>query len=137
MNEDQQTNQTQQQPTPPQQSGPTPPQPSPPTSGGNNQHKTVAILGYILPFLFFIPLLSDEAKNNKFAKYHANQQLNLLLWWVIGNILASVLMFIMIGVLLYPIIYIGGVILLILGVINASNGENKPLPLIGKIELLK
>lgn len=134
MNGDQ-TNQTQPA-QPPQQPTP-PPSPQAGGGGGDNQHKTIAILGYVLPFLFFIPLLSEEAKTNRFAKYHANQQLNLLLWWVVGNILASVLTFVVIGVLLYPIVYIGGIIFLILGVINASNGETKPLPLIGKIELLK
>ncbi|MFH1354311.1 MAG: DUF4870 domain-containing protein [bacterium] len=121
----------------PQQPGPMPPQPPPPASGDDSQHKTIAILGYILPFLFFIPLLSEEAKGNRFAKYHANQQLNLLLWWVVGSVLASMLMFIFIGALLYPIVCIGGVVFMIMGIINASNGETKPLPLIGKIELLK
>jgi hypothetical protein len=37
-----------------------------------DSHKALAIVGYIIPILFFIPLVTD-AKNNTFAKFHANQ----------------------------------------------------------------
>jgi uncharacterized membrane protein len=117
----------------------TPPQPpEAPTGGGNdiNDHKALAIIGYIVPILFFIPLVT-EAKSNRFAKYHANQQLNLLLFFVVGHAVATALMFILIGALLLPLIYVGGIILIVIGVINAANGEMKPLPVIGKIELIK
>lgn len=122
-------------------------QPSPPPvpqageesqAGGNQdaEHKAIAIVGYIIPILFFIPLLSG-AKKSAYAKFHANQQLNLLLWWVVGHVAAAILMFILIGALLYVVVYIGGVILLVMGVINAANGQMKPLPIIGKIQLIK
>ena len=108
------------------------------TTGGSgiDDHKTLAIIGYIIPILFFIPL-TTEAKNNEFAKYHANQQLNLLLFLVIGHAAATALAFILIGLLIFPIIYIGGVIFIVMGVINAANGAMKPLPVIGKIQLIK
>jgi len=35
-------------------------------------NKAMAIIGYILPFLFFIPLVTD-AKTSPFARFHANQ----------------------------------------------------------------
>lgn len=122
------------QPSPP----PAPPVGEESQAGGNQeaQHKAIAIVGYIIPVLFFIPLLS-EAKNNAYAKFHANQQLNLLLWWVVGHVVAAILMFILIGALLYVVVYVGGVIFLVMGVINAANGQMKPLPLIGKIQLIK
>lgn len=121
---------------------PSPP-PAPPAGEGSQtgdnqdaQYKAIAIVGYIIPILFFIPLLSD-AKKNAYAKFHANQQLNLLLWWVVGHVAAAILMVILIGALLYVVVYVGGVILLVMGVINAANGQMKPLPLIGKIQLIK
>lgn len=119
-------------------SPPAPPAGEGSQAGGNQdaQHKAIAIVGYIIPVLFFIPLLS-EAKNNAYAKFHANQQLNLLLWWVVGHVVAAILMFILIGALLYVVVYVGGVIFLVMGVINAANGQMKPLPLIGKIQLIK
>lgn len=110
--------------------------PSTPQGSGDAQHKAIAIVGYIIPILFFVPLLS-EAKKNAYAKFHANQQLNLLLWWVVGHIVAAILMIIIIGALLYVVVYIGGVIFMVMGVINAANERMKPLPLIGKIQLIK
>lgn len=115
-----------------------PPVQNEPTKERNeiNDHKALAIIGYIIPILFFVPLVTD-AKNNKFAKYHANQQLNLLLFLVVGHAVATALTFILIGLLLFPIIYVGGVIFIVMGAINAANGVMKPLPVIGKIQLIK
>jgi uncharacterized membrane protein len=100
------------------------------------KNKALAIVGYIIPFLFFIPLIT-EAKDSKFAKFHANQQLNLLLFWVVGQVAAAVLAIILIGFLIGFLVWIGGIVFMIMGIINAANGEIKELPLIGKYELIK
>lgn len=112
-----------------------------PGMGENNQsdadaNKAMAIVGYIFPLLFFIPLVTD-AKNSPFAKFHANQQLNLLLFWVIGQIAASVLIVVVIGALLLPLVVIAGFVFMVLGIINAANGNMKKLPLIGGFEIIK
>lgn len=124
-------------------SAPTPPSVPSHDGGSSNsgqqsidQNKILGIIGYIIPLLFFLPLITD-AKNDKFAKYHANQQLLLLLFWVIGQIAASVLTIVIIGVLLYPIVMIAGIVFMIMGIINVANGQMKPLPIIGKWELIK
>lgn len=112
----------------------------PPIPKGDPQdvekNKALAIIGYIFPVLFFVPLIT-EAKNSPFAKFHANQQLNLLLFGVVGSIASSVLVIVLIGLLLGPLVMIAGVGFMILGVINAVNGEMKPLPVIGKFALIK
>ncbi len=97
------------------------------------QHKTIAIIGYIIPILFFIPLLSD-AKNNAFAKFHANQQLNLLIFWIAINV---IVMIPILGWLVYMVGIIAGFVFLIMGAMNAANGTQKELPLIGKFQLIK
>jgi uncharacterized membrane protein len=99
------------------------------------KNKALAIVGYIIPILFFIPLVTD-AKNSPFAKFHANQQLNFLLFLVIGYIASSILMLVLIGFLLYFLVLIGNVVFLIMGIINAAKGEMKELPLIGGFKLL-
>ncbi|OGI25023.1 MAG: hypothetical protein A3J76_02195 [Candidatus Moranbacteria bacterium RBG_13_45_13] len=104
-------------------------------SSDAEKNKAMAIIGYIIPILFFIPLVSD-AKNSPFAKFHANQQLNLLLFWVVGQIAGVVLSFIFIGFLIFPLVMIGGLIFMIMGIINASKGEMKELPLIGGFKLI-
>jgi uncharacterized membrane protein len=95
------------------------------------KNKTMAILAY---FIFFLPLITD-AKNSPFAKFHANQALVLLLAWIIGSFVSGFIP--IIGwFLIGPLIAIACVIFLILGIVNASNGEMKELPLIGGIHLL-
>jgi uncharacterized membrane protein len=101
-----------------------------------DSHKALAIVGYIIPILFFIPLVTD-AKNNTFAKFHANQQLNLLLFWVIGQIVGTLLSIILIGLIILPLVMVAGVVFMIMGIINSANGEMKKLPLIGGFELIK
>jgi len=100
------------------------------------KNKVMAIVGYIIPILFFIPLVSD-GKNSPFAKFHANQQLNFLLFTVIGYIASTVLMVILIGFLLYFVVMIGSVVFMIMGIINAAKGEMKKLPLIGGFNIIK
>lgn len=104
---------------------------------GMDSAKTVAIVGYLVPFLFFLPMVMEELKNNEYAKFHANQQLNLLLFGVVGYVAASVLTVVLIGLLLYPVVMIGSIVFAIMGVLNAMNGQMKPLPLIGQFKLLK
>jgi len=106
-----------------------------PVSSDVEKNKALAIVGYIIPILFFVPLVSD-AKNSPYAKFHANQQLNLLLFWVIGWVAGAILMFVLIGFLVYFLVWIGGLIFMIMGIINAAKGEMKPLPLIGGFKLL-
>ncbi|MFC3771379.1 MULTISPECIES: DUF4870 domain-containing protein [Paenibacillus] len=96
-----------------------------------DKNKGIAILAYII---FFIPLLT--AKDSKFAMYHANQGLLLLITAVGINIISTVIPFIgwwIIG----PLGNLAVFVLLILGIINAANGQRKPLPLIGGFEILK
>jgi uncharacterized membrane protein len=101
------------------------------------KNKPMAIIGYIIPILFFIPLLSEEGKKSPFAKFHANQQLNLLLFGVIGYTASAILMIILIGFLLYFVVIIGSLVFLIMGIINAAKGEMKKLPIIGGFSILK
>jgi len=106
-----------------------------PASSDVEKNKALAIVGYIIPILFFVPLVSD-AKNSPYAKFHANQQLNLLLFWVIGWVAGAILMFVLIGFLVYFLVWIGGLIFMIMGIINAAQGTMKPLPLIGGFKLI-
>lgn len=117
-----------------QGSGQGPTMPSQPAqSGGGDTTKIFAIIGYIFPILFFIPLVT-EAKSQPFARFHANQQLLLLIWYVIANAIGIVPV---LGWLAMPILIVIGLVLAIMGIINASQGAMKPLPIIGKYTLLK
>lgn len=95
------------------------------------KNKIMAILAYIL---FLIPLLA--APNSPFAKYHANQGLLLFILAVVVNVAGTLIPFLGWFIIL-PFGYIAVLILMIMGIINAANGEMKPLPLIGQYQLLK
>ncbi|MFZ2975948.1 MAG: DUF4870 domain-containing protein [Candidatus Moraniibacteriota bacterium] len=100
------------------------------------KNKLMAIVGYIIPILFFIPLLNEESKKSPFAKFHANQQLVLLISAIAVNIVGT-----LIPILGWFIILpIGSIIIFvvaIMGIINAAKGEMKKLPIIGGFEILK
>jgi len=98
------------------------------------KNKAMAIVGYIIPILFFIPLVSD-AKNSPFAKFHANQQLNLLLAAIVVNVVGGIIPIIGWFILL-PLGTIFLIVVAIMGIINASKGEMKELPVIGSFKLI-
>jgi len=98
------------------------------------KNKAMAIIGYIFPILFFVPLISD-AKDSPFAKFHANQQLILLIAAILINVVGSIIPFL--GQ--FIILPIGAVVILVLaimGLINAVKGEMKKLPIIGDFEII-
>lgn len=98
------------------------------------KNKALAIVGYIIPILFFVPLVS-EAKNSPFAKFHANQQLNLLISWIVVEVVGGVIPFLGWFVII-PLGTIFLIIVAIMGIINASKGEMKELPVIGSFKLI-
>ena len=94
-------------------------------------NKIMAVLAYLI---FLIPLLA--AKDSPFAKYHTNQGCVLFLLAVVINIVGSIIPFIG-WFLIIPIGNLLVVILAVIGIINAINGVKKPLPIIGKIDIIK
>ncbi|WP_317259393.1 DUF4870 domain-containing protein [Paenibacillus baimaensis] len=94
------------------------------------ENKVIGIVAYII---FFLPLI--VAKQSRFAMYHANQGLLLLLVCIACNLVLGAIPFL--NLILVPIANLGALVLTILGIINAANGQIKPLPLIGKYTLIK
>ena len=102
----------------------------------------MAILAY-LSFLVFIPMFA--AKESRFARFHANQGLVLFIIEAAYGILYAILSAIIFAIswrLLFlltiiSILCLVFVVLAVIGIINASKGEKKELPVIGKIRILK
>ncbi len=106
-----------------------------------NQNKAMAILAYII---FLIPLFA--AKESKFARFHTNQGLVLVIFSVAYAIVEAILSAIFyaiswsLGALMGTIlglVFILVTVLAIIGIVNAAQGKAKELPLIGKIQILK
>ena len=101
-------------------------------------NKAMAILAY-LSWLVLIPLFA--ARESKFARFHCNQGIVL----AVAEIIAVIVLSILDGLPLIGWIFsiagslLGLVCLLfaVLGIINATNGKAKELPIIGKFKILK
>lgn len=111
-------------------------------------NRASAAIGY-LPFLFFIPIFVN--REDKFAQFHGKQSLVLfcvliLVWigiWVIDLIFGGILGRIFIIGFLFKavawlihhiigtIISLGYLVLVILGIIHASSGNQWRIPIIG------
>lgn len=95
------------------------------------KNKGMAILAY---FIFFIPMLT-EAKESKFAMFHANQSLVVLLAGIGVSIIGTIIPFIG-WFLLLPLGLLFITVVWIMGIINAAGGKMKEIPLIGGIHIL-
>ena len=103
----------------------------------------MAVLAYF-GILVLIPILA--AKESKFARFHANQGLILLITGVAYLIFVPVVIKI-VAFISYVLAGIVGIalglawllllVLAIIGIINAVKGEFKQLPLIGQFQILK
>ena len=100
--------------------------------------KWMCILAYI-PILFFLPLAVVPTSEE--GKFHANQGLTLLLACIAVSIVSNVLLLIPIIRILGGLLSVVGgaacLVLAIIGIINAANGEQKKLPFIGEYTFLK
>ena len=86
----------------------------------------MAILAYII---FFIPLLT-EAKKDPFVKYHIKQGLVIFIAWIIVGMLGYFLPW---GLwMVARLLNLAVFVLMIIGIMAAAKGEEKPLPIIGK-----
>ncbi len=106
------------------------------------QNKAMAILAYFGP-LVLIPIFA--AKGSKFARYHSNQGLLLLIACAAWSIVYSIINWVILAISwrLYFLSSIIGifsivfVVLAVIGIVNAANGKAKELPIIGKYKILK
>lgn len=87
-------------------------------------------LGYLF---FFIPLIMHP--ESKFARYHANQGMILLLWMTLGIIAAAMIPYL--GPFLVIPMAAFGIGSAVRGVITALRCQAKHIPLIGKLIIIQ
>ncbi len=119
------------------------------------ENKVYAILAYI--GILVLVTIFGAPKNSKFARFHANQGLTLLIAEVIYGIFTGIIcgiiraivpdyqfifggtgaaVYSVVSVLL-SLISIVFLVFAIIGIVNAATGKAKELPIIGKIKILK
>lgn len=89
--------------------------------------KTYSILAVVFPILFFLPIVTEP--KTAFGTFWANQALLLLLGYVVSGLMC----FIFIGYALEVVM----MVFWIMSIVAVCNGEMKPVPLIGSIEIIK
>lgn len=106
-------------------------------------NKAMGILAYI-GILVLVPILA--APNSKFARFHANQGLVLLISEIIVNVALQILKVVMyaiatpLGTIFSVITWLVSIFIMviaIIGIVNAAQGKAKELPIIGKVKILK
>jgi uncharacterized membrane protein len=119
-------------------------------------NKGMAIIAYLL---FFVPLITGDHKKSPFVRFHTNQGTVLFLTAVALVIVRSIIWAIIRAIFFRDIYSVysysswAGILgfvstlswlvglavtaLCVIGIINAVNGNMKPLPLIGKFTIIK
>ena len=101
-----------------------------------NDDKLIGILSY-LGILWIVAYILYGNKKSEFNLYHLKQGLGLIIimvgLWIASFIIAYIPIINIIWGILMIFAYILFLVLIILGIINAVNGQQKPLILIGKL----
>jgi uncharacterized membrane protein len=91
----------------------------------------IAIFAYLGIFII-VPFLTGS-NNQPFVKFHIKQGLALIIFDVVGWIVAAIIGWVpLIGGLITSLWAITSIILVIVGIINVLQGNEKELPLIGQ-----
>lgn len=106
-------------------------------TSAQQEDKTAAILSYITLIGFIIAIVMQGSNKTKLGSYHLKQALGVICTGVAAWILMMIIAFIpfvnFLLIILAPAIWIFILVLVIMGVINAANGQFKPLPLFGSL----
>ena len=97
-----------------------------------DEGKTTAIIAYITFIGTIIAYFMNKDKNNAFAAFHISQAVRIFIFMIALNIVLRIL----ISVTGLGILGLAGflpLIFMVLGAMNANNGKEEPLPVIGTI----
>lgn len=97
-----------------------------PVSAGNKNDNTMATLAHALGIIiaFVGPLIIYLTQQKEgFVKEQAKEALNFQLTVLIAWVAAGVLSFVLVGMLLYPLIWVANLIFCIMGAMAANQGK--------------
>jgi uncharacterized membrane protein len=99
------------------------------------EDKTVAILAYCTLIGYIIAIVLHGNNKTKLGTYHLRQATGLLIiavgYWIVSLILMFIPFLGFLFAIISPFVGLGILVLLILGIMNAANGQEKPVPLVG------
>jgi len=86
------------------------------------------LLGIFFSFLGALIIWLIKKDQSKFIEQEAKEALNFQITMVIGYAIASVLVFLLIGALMYPLLWVINVVFCIMGAVAASKGQSYRYP---------
>lgn len=133
-------------PPPPEEGAPPPPPPPPPPAaappppsaavgpdGLTSDDKTWAMLahvgGIVIGFIAGLVVMLTKGKESDFVRANAVEALNFQITVTIAWVVSFILIFVLIGFLLMFVVWIGSLILMIMGGIAANKGERYRYPI--------
>lgn len=103
-------------------------------SGEVQKNKIQAVLPYLIPILFFLPLTAENGKKSAFCKFHANQQFTwfiaVLVLNLIGNVIGIIPIF---GGIINAFLQIAELLIALGLMYGAANGKALRLPFVGDL----
>ena len=99
------------------------------TNNSVSDGKTTAIIAYITFIGLIIAFVTNNEKKNEFAQYHIRQSLGLALT---GLVLGAIGMIPILGWIINILGFFVMVYMWVIGLMNAINEKQKPVPLLGK-----
>lgn len=84
----------------------------------------LAILGWIVPLV----IMNGKGRTSPFVRHHAAQSLNFYIEMFIAGFVSAILMFVLIGFLLFPIVVLWELIFVIVATVQASSGRWYRIP---------
>jgi uncharacterized membrane protein len=107
---------------------------TPPASAAASEDKTAAILSYLTIIGFIIAIIVHGSKKTRLGSFHLRQALGLLLTAIALGIGVTIVAFIpFVGWIVGLCAWIGLLVLWVMGLLAAVNGQEKPVPLLGAL----
>lgn len=99
-------------------------------------NKTLAIVSYLTIIGWAIAYFSykEKTEKNVFVNYHLEQALGVFIFSVALSVAGGILSFFLPPLsTIFSLVNLVSLVLLIMGIINANNEAQKPVPVIGKL----
>ena len=99
----------------------------------STEDRTVAILSYITLIGFIVAIVMHSSKKTALGSFHLRQALGLLVTGLAFGFCVIILAFIpIIGWLAIALGWLSLLVLVIMGLIGAASGQQKPVPVLGE-----
>ena len=105
-----------------------------PPAAAAGEDKTVAIVSYLTLIGFIAAIIIHSNKKTKLGAFHLRQMLGFILTGVAVVVCQFILIFIpILGWLAIFALYVSMLVLWVMGLLTAINGQMKPMPVVGPL----